>query len=61
VLEPKLKRRILKEGLMPCLADNTQAWEMDGDGAYRRKRSRKKRFSAQESLLAELPAAPAKD
>jgi Polyphosphate kinase len=61
VLEPKLKRRILKEGLMPCLADNTQAWEMDGDGAYRRKRSRKKRFSAQESLLAELPVAPVKD
>ncbi|MDT3735324.1 MAG: polyphosphate kinase 1 [Denitratisoma sp.] len=61
VLEPKLKRRILKEGLMPYLADNSQAWEMDGAGAYRRRKSRKKRFSAQESLLAELPAAPVKD
>jgi len=60
VLEPKLKRRILKEGLMPYLADNTQAWEMDEDGDYRRKRSRKKGFSAQETLLAELSlAAPA--
>ena len=58
VLEPKLKRRILKEGLMPYLADNTQAWEMDGKGNYRRKRSRKKGFSAQEALLAELSVAP---
>jgi polyphosphate kinase len=61
VLEPKLKRRILKEGLMPYLADNCQAWEMNGAGEYRRHKSRKKRFSAQESLLAELPAAPVKD
>jgi polyphosphate kinase len=61
VLEPKLKRRILKEGLMPYLADNSQAWEMDGKGDYRRKRSRKKGFSAQEALLAEMLAAPAKD
>ncbi len=60
VLEPKLKRRILKEGLMPYLADNSQTWEMDEDGDYRRKRSRKKGFSAQEALLAELSlAAPA--
>ena len=61
VLDPKLKRRILKEGLMPCLADNSQAWEMNGAGEYRRLRSRKNRFSAQEALLAELTAAPAKD
>jgi len=60
VLDAKLKRRILKEGLMPYLADNSQAWEMDEDGAYRRKRSRKKGFLAQEALLAELSlAAPA--
>ncbi|MBK7135309.1 MAG: polyphosphate kinase 1 [Rhodocyclales bacterium] len=57
VLDPKLKRRILKEGLMPCLADNSQAWEMDKDGRYRRRRSRKKGFSAQEALLAELSLA----
>ena len=61
VLEPKLKRRILKEGLMPYLADNSQAWEMDAKGQYRRKRSRKKRFSAQAALLVELAVAPAKD
>jgi polyphosphate kinase len=27
VLEPKLKRRVLKEGLKPYLADNAQAWQ----------------------------------
>lgn len=57
VLEPKLKRRILKEGLLPYLADNSQAWEMSADGRYRRKRSRKKGFSAQDALLAELSLA----
>jgi len=61
VLDARLKRRILKEGLMPYLADNSQAWEMDGKGDYRRHKPRKKRFSAQESLLSELPGAPAKD
>jgi polyphosphate kinase len=61
VLEPKLKRRILKEGLMPYLADNSQAWQMNSLGEFRRHKSRKKRFSAQESLLSELSAAPVKD
>ncbi|MBE7422413.1 MAG: polyphosphate kinase 1 [Zoogloeaceae bacterium] len=60
VLDAKLKRRILKEGLLPYLADNAQAWQMDADGRYRRKRSRKKGFSAQDALLADLSlAAPA--
>ena len=59
VLDPRLKRRLLKEGLMPYLADNSQAWKMDADGRYRRKRSRKKGYSAQEALLAELALAAA--
>jgi polyphosphate kinase len=57
VLEPKLKRRIIKEGLKPYLVDNCQSWEMNADGDYRQHKSRKKRFSAQEALLAELAAA----
>ena len=57
VLEPKLKRRILKEGLLPYLADNAQSWVMNSDGDYRRKRSRKKGFSAQGALLVELSVA----
>jgi polyphosphate kinase len=54
VLEPKLKRRVLKEGLKPYLADNSQAWEMDGSGEYRIKPTRRDRFSAQELLLADM-------
>ena len=58
ILDPKLKRRIIKEGLKPYLVDNCQAWEMNADGEYRQHKSRRKRFSAQEALLAELAVAP---
>jgi polyphosphate kinase len=54
VLEPKLKQRVLKEGLKPYLADNSQAWQMDGSGEYRIKQTKRGRISAQELLLAEL-------
>ena len=54
VLEPKLKQRVLKEGLKPYLADNSQAWEMDGNGEYRTKPTKRSRISAQELLLADL-------
>ena len=37
----------LKEGLLPYLTDNAQSWVMNKGGDYRRKRSRKKGFSAQ--------------
>jgi len=56
VLDPKLKRRIIKEGLRPYLVDNSQAWEMDAKGVYRQRKSRSKRFSAQEALLLDLAA-----
>jgi polyphosphate kinase len=52
VLDPKLKRRVIREGLKPYLDDNTQAWDMLADGSFRRaKRGRKKAVSAQLSLL----------
>jgi polyphosphate kinase len=54
VLDDKLRRRVVKEGLKPYLADNCQAWEMDGEGNYRLKSSRRSRVCAQETLLAEL-------
>jgi polyphosphate kinase len=54
ILEPRLKRRILKEGLKPYLADTCQSWEMNGDGHYRIKLSRRKRISAQELLLQDM-------
>jgi polyphosphate kinase len=54
VLDAKLKKRVIAEGLRPYLADNSQAWEMDGDGNYLRKRSRAKHRSAQAELMTML-------
>jgi polyphosphate kinase len=57
VLEPKLKKRVLEEGLNISLKDNSQAWEMDGDGHYHLKHPRGgKKLCAQEALLMELAA-----
>ncbi len=34
ILDAKLKKRVVDEGLKPYLEDNTQAWEMDSGGRY---------------------------
>ena len=55
VLDERLKRRVIKEGLKPCLEDNCQSWVMDGEGGYRRQAPKGgKRYSAQEELLSLL-------
>ncbi len=54
ILDPKLKRRIMKEGLKPYLTDNTQAWEMGSDGRYTLKPSRRSPCCAQQTLLTTL-------
>lgn len=58
VQDTKLKRRVISEGLKPYLEDNVQAWEMDGEGGYTRKRPARGpkavRRNAQEQLLALL-------
>ena len=54
ILDPKVKRRVMKEGLRPYLGDNCQAWELGNDNQYRRKNPRTTRRSAQEILLKEL-------
>ncbi len=56
VLDPRLKRRVLREGLKPYLADNCQAWLMNSDGSYDARRSKSRRVSAQEMLLADMAA-----
>jgi len=62
VLDAKLKKRVINEGLKPYLEDNCQAWEMDQDGQYHLKApGRGKPQAAQEILLetlarAQLPA-----
>jgi polyphosphate kinase len=57
LLDAKLKKRVIEEGLKKYLADNTQAWEMRSDGHYERlKPARGVARSAQLELLAELAA-----
>jgi polyphosphate kinase len=62
VLDPKLKKRVINEGLKPYLDDNCQAWDMDAEGRYVLRAPRRGRpQAAQEALLealarAQLPA-----
>ena len=52
VLDTRLKKRVMQEGLRCYLADNTQAWEMAADGSYRRKLALKaKPHNAQKALM----------
>lgn len=57
ILDSKLKKRVIKEGLRIYLEDNTQSWEMRSDGTYKRKVARKNHRSAQNELLTKLRTA----
>ncbi|CAH1087286.1 polyphosphate kinase 1 [Candidatus Nitrotoga sp. 1052] len=55
VLDKKLKKRVIDEGLKVYLQDNFQAWEMDSNGHYRAKAPRRSVLKcAQFSLLQRL-------
>lgn len=56
VLDKSLKKRVITEGLDPYLKDNTNAWELDADGRYHRKKPRNKQsaFCAQDYLARTL-------
>jgi polyphosphate kinase len=55
VLDKRLKKRVIEEGLRTYLADNVEAWEMDSAGRYKRRVVRgAKSCSAQRTLLERL-------
>ena len=56
IVDRVLKKRIIAEGLNPYLKDNLNAWELDADGSYHRRkvRARQLPFSAQQSLMEKL-------
>jgi len=55
ITDPKLKRRVVAEGLKPYLEDNTQAWDMQPDGTFKRlKHGRRKATCAQIQLMKAL-------
>ncbi len=61
VLDKKLKKRVIDEGLKIYLQDNSQAWEMDGAGHYRHKNTRRAApRCAQRELLKQLASSPAR-
>ena len=53
ILDKNLKRRVIAEGLNPYMKDNTNAWELEPDGHYQRRKARGKQaaFSAQQHLM----------
>ncbi len=57
ILEDKLKRRVIKEGLNPYLGDNVQAWDMDADGGYALRPAKRSPRCAQDQLLRDLAEA----
>ncbi|MBV2192440.1 MAG: polyphosphate kinase 1 [Azonexus sp.] len=57
ILDPKLKKRVVTEGLKFYLADNQQGWDMNSQGVYQRRRaSRSKPHNAQGELMVNLGA-----
>lgn len=56
VLDRALKKRVIEEGLKPYLKDNLNAWELDGEGHYHRRKplARQQPFAAQYFLMQEL-------
>jgi polyphosphate kinase len=55
ILDAKIAKRVMDEGLKPYLADNCQAWDMQPDGTWKRaRRGRAKVSAAQHQLLATL-------
>ncbi len=56
VLDPKLKRRVITEGLKVYLEDRAESWRLTATGEYRPPSSREGAFSAQNALLESLLA-----
>ncbi|MFT5531972.1 MAG: polyphosphate kinase [Burkholderiaceae bacterium] len=53
ILDRAMKKRVIAEGLNPYLKDNTHSWELDGEGAYhkRKQRAKQAKFGAQAYLM----------
>ena len=54
VEDPELKKRVFKESFDNYCSDNSQAWELESDGSYTPRRSKRDRHAAQEVLLERL-------
>ena len=61
VLDKKLKKRVIDEGLKVYLQDNFQAWQMDSNGCYRAKIPRRSILKCAQSSLLQRLADPASE
>ncbi len=59
LLDPRLKKRVIEEGLKIYLQDNCQAWEMNSEGGWALKTTRGELKCAQKILLENLASKPA--
>lgn len=57
VLEPRLKKRVLREGLTPYLGRDVECWEMDATGQYRFRRGKRGPGGHAQTMLLDLLAA----
>ncbi len=56
VLDKKMKKRVIEEGLKVYMQDNCQAWDMDADGHYRRKPTRRAAPKCAQTMLLQVLA-----
>jgi polyphosphate kinase len=56
VLEPRLRQRVIREGLKPFLERNIAAWDMTADGQYKRHKGVRRKSANPQSLLLEMLA-----
>ena len=54
VLEPRLKKRVIREGLRPFFAREIDAWEMDSSGKYKFHKGRRGKAGHVQTLLLDL-------
>ncbi|MCE3268237.1 MAG: polyphosphate kinase, partial [Burkholderiales bacterium] len=54
ILDKKIKKRIIHEGLTLYWRDNVQSWIMQPDGTYKRRNGRGQKISAQLKLMEKL-------
>jgi len=57
LLDPRLKKRVIREGLMPYLARDIEAWEMEASGQYKRRRGKHGKKGNVQTLSLEMLAA----
>ena len=57
VLEPRLRRRVIREGLKPFLERNIAAWDMTADGQYQHHQGVRRKRANPQSLLLDMLAA----